>query len=53
MLIILIIILMSVIVMYGLITKPKNKLIFGLSSYSIILIFVFLIGNYINFIFNI
>jgi len=44
-----IVILMTLIVIAGLILKPKKKVFFGLSSYSFALITVFVIGAYINF----
>lgn len=44
------VILMTAIIIIGLILKPKDKRIFGLSNYSIALVFVFILGAYINFI---
>jgi cation:H+ antiporter len=45
-----VVILTTAIIIAGLVLKPKDKRIFGLSNYSIVLIFVFIIGAYINFI---
>jgi len=45
-----IVILMTIIVISGLILKPKKKTRFGLSVYSIMLIMIFIVGIYINFI---
>jgi cation:H+ antiporter len=45
-----IVVLMTVAVISGLILKPKRKTRIGLSAYAIILIAVFIIGAYINFI---
>lgn len=44
-----IVVLMTITVIAGLILKPKKKTILGLSAYSIILIGIFLIGAYVNF----
>jgi len=44
-----VVIIMTVIIITGLILKPKNKTKLGLSMYSIALIAVFIIGTYINF----
>ncbi len=44
-----IVILMTITVITGLILKPKNKTRIGLSSYAIILIVIFIIGTYVNF----
>ncbi|MDD5428745.1 MAG: hypothetical protein PHI58_05895 [Candidatus Omnitrophica bacterium] len=43
------VILMTLVVISGLILKPKRKTVFGLSAYAIILIAIFLIGAYANF----
>ncbi|MDD5422011.1 MAG: hypothetical protein WC592_03255 [Candidatus Omnitrophota bacterium] len=45
-----IVMIMTIVVMSGLILKPKKKTRIGLSAYAIILIAVFIIGSYINFI---
>ncbi len=44
-----IVVLMTITVIAGLILKPKKKTILGISAYSIILIGIFLIGAYVNF----
>ena len=44
-----IVILMTITVITGLILKPKKKTRFGLSTYAIILIAIFIIGAYVNF----
>jgi cation:H+ antiporter len=46
----LVVIFMTAIIITGLALKPKDKRIFGLSNYSIALIFVFILGAYINFV---
>lgn len=45
-----IVLLMSVAVISGLILQPKKKTRIGLSSYAIILIAIFIIGAYVNFV---
>ena len=45
-----IVILMTVTVISGLILKPKRKTRVGLSAYAIVLIVIFIVGAYINFI---
>lgn len=45
-----VVILMTLVIIAALILKPKHKTSFGLSNYSIALIFVFILGAYINFI---
>jgi len=45
-----IVMLMTITVIVGLILKPKKKIRFGLSVYSIMLITIFIVGAYINFI---
>lgn len=45
-----IVIFMTITVISGLILKPKRKTVLGLSFYGIILIVIFVIGAYINFI---
>lgn len=45
-----IVILMTMVVIGGLIFKPKKKNMFGLSTYSIILIIIFVFGSYVNFV---
>ena len=45
-----IVVLMTITLIAGLILKPKKKTILGISAYSIILIGIFLIGAYVNFI---
>ena len=44
-----IVMLMTITVIVGLILKPKKKIRFGLSVYSIMLITIFIVGAYINF----
>lgn len=44
-----IVVLMTITVIAGLVLKPKKKTILGLSAYSIVLIGIFLIGAYVNF----
>lgn len=44
-----IVILMTITVIAALILKPKKKTRFGLSAYAIILIIIFIIGAYVNF----
>lgn len=44
-----IVVLMTITVIAGLILKPKKKTILGMSAYSIVLIGIFLIGAYVNF----
>jgi len=41
---------LTLVVIAGLITKPKRKTRLGLSSYALVLIVVFIIGAYINFV---
>lgn len=48
-----VVILMTAIIITGLILKPKDKRIFGLSNYSVGLILAFLLGAYINFVLGI
>ncbi|MDI6642084.1 MAG: hypothetical protein QME68_07225 [Elusimicrobiota bacterium] len=43
---------LTVIVISGLVTKPKKKAFLNLSSYAICLIIVFLAGSYANFVLN-
>lgn len=43
-------IIMTIIVIFGLVSKPKKKTKLGLSVYSLWLIAIFIIGGYINFI---
>ena len=45
-----IVILMTVVVISGLILKPKRKTRIGLSAYAIVLVAIFIVGAYINFI---
>lgn len=41
---------LTLVVIAGLVTKPKRKTRLGLSSYALVLIVVFIIGAYINFV---
>jgi cation:H+ antiporter len=45
-----IVILMTVVVISGLILKPRRKTRIGLSTYAIVLVVIFIVGAYINFI---
>lgn len=45
-----IVMLMTVTVIVGLILKPKKKTRLGLSAYAVILIIIFVLGTYINFV---
>ena len=46
----LIVVIMTVLVCLGLILKPQKKIIFRLSSYSLGLIVIFILGTYVNFV---